>query len=1269
MGLRSSIHCLRVFSAGLILSAAASTAQATGGANREAQSPLNPEEWATRALGRCLEEEERWQQSLEDLRAHLKSAAQSKDQQDFPGKEEDAREKWLRTQRGKHFARLKFLLHGKKAVFLEQPAERFRGAVRPPGSYKAEPFQKTLQLLFGDATPCGFAALESTLFSAIFDQPFSRERLERGLGTEQLFSELDEAYHHQIEHSGSVEGAYRSLRPSEPANAFPYISELVARLAGIAAAHVTRARVLTTQEQLQTDREGALQNPRASPLFRGMAEGEAELWALAARLEEFVRLAAEPIRIQTYLHSKVEELEGAFRVNIPDKTAEKLFRNAEEKLFPDAQAMRRLASRTPDEVLGLLEPILDRWFQREALPAVQKALHEDPFSAYWFYVQTGMVARGNYTCKASRVLLEPAPFALEHLKGLKFHEAINRLRVERIPDEFLDFHTSLEEALTRTTLTRQETLRRIEDSEMRQKERASLAGYAENLKESDVLSTTDVFTWIVRDASKIEGSVDRDGVRAAMETLHAAKREKLRAEIQASVDALQSGEAERLARYLQNAGSLLLELELNQTSHGRFQENAGGFFVGWILKQFLIGDGFPIQLWVPDGVTGEEFAGLLDELTQKNKQSANDYSAKGASEVTLIVDGEAYREATLEVINGARNFLNISQFSWKLDQGGKEMAYRLMGKKLGLEGPRFEGFLEFFRAGLPLKPGDARPVLLYDIPANKVKNLLFYYFFTNTPNPEVAAVRHQLEAALGDKLACASVENCGDLSPLIRQTGTKYRPEGVTEPSYGQAWEAHRQLQGLFEEELPVSQKVRPRVSLADHIADGSRLRRFVRRHGRKRGDDPGEPFPINIFSDGKDNFVTKRLFKRSPAFPYLYQDTLRDLYYPLMEFDVRVMLWKGLVMEIPWHIGPIPLPGRKIFGVFPIPFVPYPWLNRVFSGLGPKTALFLQWALASDVRNWWAMANHTKHISSEDVAIESGMGYGSKYFNAYPGFKTWHDAGIKMRGPIVGDTNDAYVQMFNEVRVNNAGIPGARGAKIPKLDYEDYRYQGKDTSENRSWVITTNPELQDYNYRGVLMAALAAARKNIYIENFFISDPLVARMLIRKAKEFRGRAKCAGLTESGCSAAKRDAVEIYVVLPDESDQPNADLMSTLHRHELLHLGVKFYKWNPPAGWSAKKMLHTKVWMVDYEEGKPALTYVGTANLSQRSHLTDNEMGIVSTSPSLAQQVRDYMVDPNTTTDSQGENPETFHIVLSSNRAVRAARWLQFFLVGLTWAF
>jgi phosphatidylserine/phosphatidylglycerophosphate/cardiolipin synthase-like enzyme len=314
-------------------------------------------------------------------------------------------------------------------------------------------------------------------------------------------------------------------------------------------------------------------------------------------------------------------------------------------------------------------------------------------------------------------------------------------------------------------------------------------------------------------------------------------------------------------------------------------------------------------------------------------------------------------------------------------------------------------------------------------------------------------------------------------------------------------------------------------------------------------------------------------------------------------------------------------------------------------------------------------MISHAKSVSSETAAMESGMGFATKYFNIYPGFHTWHDAGVVVHGPVSGDVNERFIREFNRARVNNRGIPESHGVKIPRLSYDDYTYQGKAGTGDRTWVLTTNTDGKDYDYRGVFMAALAAAQDNVFIETPFFSDPLISRMLVRKAREFRGRIDCNGLTNIECVAKKRDAVKIYLILPEATDKPSIDLVGRSDFYEMINEGVKVFRWHPQRGYAADKMLHTKAWLIDYKEGQPALAYVGSHNADQRSLWADNEMGILSTSPKFCRALYESLFLQDMKIDSTRASRGSFEIERLMNPGQTLGRFLRLVLVDLSWFF
>jgi phosphatidylserine/phosphatidylglycerophosphate/cardiolipin synthase-like enzyme len=1183
-----------------------------------APASTGPEAWARHALSRCMQVVERLQEADDRLEARLTDSAQSREQASFLERERVTRERAGQRLRSAGLARLDTLLLGRK--------RRLSDLTR---AMRGESFR--LRDVLGEADACALEALEATTFFSVFGLPFDPTRTATP-GRSAEFEILGATITEHLARGRTLEAIFSMMRPPPGDDTFAHVDAVARAALGLDPTHATDG---------------------VSP----------DLSARLRHLVEAMQLADEPMRIDTYLHWKVQQIEGAVGVPVPEVAAERLSRRAENLLFRNVTAMRRLQRADPAATMAALTPVLDEWFSATALPDIQRSLSRDPFAAYWLYVHSGVTATPGIAFKGSRVTLTPT-LALSTLQGLPLEDALARIRDAQVPRYFLDRHAALEAAFSGVTLPEPEALARVDRGTVSPKVRERLRAFVSARAGPSGFSTIDVYSAIVRDASKIKGRVDWDVATAALDVLHDAKRERLD-EVVAGIVARERGGDVRLQPYLTSAGALMLELERRQARERRFQQRTAGAVVGWILSQFLVGGGVPVELWPPEGVLGPEFAGLVDELTPKNQSSGNQYEGKAADRVALVHDGREYHEALVEIIAEARSFINVSAFDWKTDVGGRDIAYRLVAKKLGVDGPRYDRFLARFRQGLPITPTDAAPTPFYDIPTNRLKDLLVWYAFEESDHPDVAAAREAARAA-GATLACTAVRTCGDLSALYELA------ESSVATAHGEgirAREAYQRIEALFASRPPDARQVQRRRALRDYVEDPDNLRRFVRRVGLKRHDRPDEPFPINIVADSKQTFFNIHPRERSPYFPYLASDPIRDIYFPLLEFDIRLVLWKG-PLEFPWRVGAVPLPGKKLFGKIPMPFIPYPWISAIpgFGWAGPVTSVFLQYLLASDPRVYWAMVNHTKSWSNEAMALESGMGMGSKYFNLYEEHKTWHDMGVVVHGPPVDDVNDHFVQVFNQARVNNTGIPSSRGVSIPKLDYADFRLpRAEPAATHRTWLLTTHPEQGDSNYRGVFMAAIAAARQNVFIENSFFSDPLIARMLMRKAREFRGRVNCEGLGDLACASAKRDAVRIHVILPDSSDKPIVDAVGAADFYEMLHLGIKVHRWNASEGWSAARMLHTKAWLIDYEPGRGGLAYVGAANATQRSHLSDNEAGILSTSPAFAREVHDRLFHPDLTTDSRLEPPEGLHVVRGSNAAVRASRWLRRLLVDLFW--
>lgn len=955
-------------------------------------------------------------------------------------------------------------------------------------------------------------------------------------------------------------------------------------------------------------------------------------------LTSSIRLAGPALRIQTYagLRAQAEEVRRALLFR--DKQIEKLREQLRAKLFSSKEQVIALSAASPESILPQVESVIASWLGT-AESDLTKLRSQYGHAKHWHSVESGLTATDPATSSQTAKL-----------------------------STFVPHFVALERQLSSAVMGRAAFLEAAKAT----RAPASAIANLERITHSRThVNTRHLYQELLADAAHYRGALDRTALRIGLDVLAQGKRAELNRFV-ANLPEAQTNA--RLKEYLLSAGASQIDFELVQARKEGQRISTGGGAVGWLLRHLSIGGSVPGELWIPEGVGSDEFAALIDSLAGRNENSKVNYSARPAVDVRYVASGEPYRREVANIIGSAKNFINIQAFDWKVDMGGKEMTYRLMGKKLGIDAASYDRLVNHFRAGLPLRPGQSARVPFYDLDSKQAKNFLLYWAFANGTLPAFQNARQQLESALGAPLRCPSLENCGDLSALLAKAGAKYDGSRAGEPAYRAAWEAFRVVESMFTVSSPTLEQVRPRSSLAAYIQSRAALQTLVRRHGARRADRPEQPLPINIVTDGKQNLNNIKWFRLSRSFPFVYSDPANDLYLPLVEFDIDILLWKGLI-EFPWHIGPLPIPGRKIGGFFPMPYIPYPWLKAVpgFGWAGIGTSLFAQHVLATDVRTWWAMSMHSKNVSNESVAMESGMGLATKYMNPYSGFPTWHDAAVVSTGPIVGDANDQFVASFNRARVNNAGLARSRGAKVPRLRYQDYQYTSAPPAQptGKAWLLTTDPDGHDYNYRSVFMAALAAARKNIYIENVFYSDPLITKMLLHKAREFRGRVDCSGLNAWECAEKKNDAVDIHLIVPDHTDKTAVDAVGFAQFFDMVQAGVKIYRWNPPTGWSHQKLIHTKAWLVDYEpgQGRGSLAYVGSHNANQRSHFTDNEVGILSSTPEFSRQVFEELFQADIQRDTRRETRDFFEIERRTTKGARFGKWLAKVFVDYSWFF
>jgi phosphatidylserine/phosphatidylglycerophosphate/cardiolipin synthase-like enzyme len=1197
------------FALSLILGSFSGTCSAHG------QEVLTTDEWVIAKVEGCRDQQEHRAHDLARLKAKLQKSALSTEELRFPEKEARDHEEALKKERKTRLHDLEFLLFRSKGkalerIFLEQTVATSTVSRREKASLR-----RAVHLFADGVTPCLLNALETTLVLADFGLPLRKEFTGAGVRAWQVLEAVEDEYGREAASGTALDETYLALRPANQA----------------ANRHLIEAML-----------EGMIDSSaNSAPL------SAADRKQLSSRLEDFLRLCAEPLRIEVAVDLLVGDFERELGIRSPERSADRLQRQLQQQLFADVGMLRALQETPPKENLRRIYSIVDQWLQKDGWPALEDRLYADPFSAYWFFVQTGLVARRHAAFRGAELRVDERTPDLRQLNGLTLRESQAAIQRSKVPASFPEKYFAVERAMVSVRLSRAEFFERAERMEIAAGDRDVLARVLPTKENgNEEISSLDLLSIFIEDGTRFQIRKDRHGWVAGLRVIQQAKREVLEREIKALPEA---PDKDRLAAYLHTAGEWMLELEQRQAVDRAFQLSTGGGPIGWWLRRTVIANGLPKALWVPEGVASSTFARMVDQVVPNLCRHNHCNQSSSSRSLEFLDSGENYYQALLELIDGAEDFLNIEQYDWKLDRGGKEIAYRIMAKKLGLNRQQYDSLTEELRDGLPRTAAAPQKILFYDLPTKWAKNLLFYKLFASSEQEPMRGLRSQIEQSIGDRIRCPNLDDCGDLSMLYAKAGGHYDRRREGEAGYVEAWQTYRELQGMFDGDVPSLEQTRPRRSLAAYVKDQGNVQRLVNRYGLKRADPPHRPFDVNVITEGKRD-----------AWNWLFKTG--KLQNPLMEFNVRYLPWKGAI-EYPWHIGKLPLSGRRLAGVVPVPYVPWPWLQSApgLGWTGIELSMVGQHFLATDIRNAWGMTTHAKHVASESAALESGMGFGTKYFNVYQDFRTWHDTGVVARGHVVKDSNEVFLSWFNRARRNNRGLPEARHVKIPRLDSENYGYRGPGEATARTWVLSTDPDARDYNYRGVFLAALAAARDNIYIENVFYSDPVITQMLVLKAREFRARVNCEGLTELACAAKKRNAVNIHLVLPLATDQPMVDMAGRADYYAMISEGVKLYLWQPRQDYAAKRMLHTKAWLVDYHEGQAALAYVGAHNADRRSLWSDNEMGIVSTSPEFAREVHEKLFLHDLQQDATRVVPSGFEL----ERKVRPKRLMGRFVRGV----
>src|SRR3990172_6747755 len=126
---------------------------------------------------------------------------------------------------------------GDKARSRPAPSKGYRQAAQLPGPKGPDPLQRSLELVFGDATACQMEAFQATLLFAYFNVPFTEERLRATLAEEDVLREVERVFRRYSE-DGSADETFLKFDRSAAGAARAYVKDLLLRLARIASRQV-----------------------------------------------------------------------------------------------------------------------------------------------------------------------------------------------------------------------------------------------------------------------------------------------------------------------------------------------------------------------------------------------------------------------------------------------------------------------------------------------------------------------------------------------------------------------------------------------------------------------------------------------------------------------------------------------------------------------------------------------------------------------------------------------------------------------------------------------------------------------------------------------------------------------------------------------------------------------------------------------------------------------------------------------------------------------
>ncbi len=249
--------------------------------------------------------------------------------------------------------------------------------------------------------------------------------------------------------------------------------------------------------------------------------------------------------------------------------------------------------------------------------------------------------------------------------------------------------------------------------------------------------------------------------------------------------------------------------------------------------------------------------------------------------------------------------------------------------------------------------------------------------------------------------------------------------------------------------------------------------------------------------------------------------------------------------------------------------------------------------------RRWvFNLRNHRKLLVVDGcIGFTGGVNVGNEYIGRGSQFGYWRDTHMVLRGPAVLQLQQVFAQDWF--------FAADEELIAPEL-YPSLGEQGDQTVQ----VIASGPDLPVEVCHELFFTAISAARRQIRIESCYFVPPESIRVALQSAGH-RG-------------------VDVQIILPERSAHLTALLAAQSYYAELLASGVQIYEYT-------EGLMHSKMMTIDGE-----WSYVGSANLDNRSLRLNFEVGAVFYGPRMA-----------------GQLEEIFRTDLTRSSQLDAMRWSQ----------